>query len=292
MTKNLITVRDFFRHAVSEFSRSQIEFGHGAANAIDEAAFIVLEALSLPIDDINPWLDARLTAGERDRLLELIETRVKTRKPAAYLLGKAYVQGVPFIVDESVIVPRSFIGEILCDEGGLLPALKPDAAILDLCTGSGCLAILAALAFPDAGIDAVDLSAAALEVARRNLAMHDLADRITLFEGDLFEPLKGRKYDLIISNPPYVDAEAVAAFPPEYRAEPVMAHAGGEDGLDIVKRILGEAPRHLAKGGGLLCEIGRGRRLLESEFPDLPFLWIDTEESEGEVFYLSRKDFG
>jgi ribosomal protein L3 glutamine methyltransferase len=291
MTNDLRTVRDFFRYAVTAFTRARLAFGHGAANAVDEAAFIVLEALSLPIDDINPWLDARLTAEERARLGALIEERVRTRRPAAYLLRKAYVQGAPFYVDDRVIVPRSFIGEILGEGSSVLPDAARVRSVLDLCTGSGCLAVLAALAFPNADIHAVDVSADALEVARRNVTDHGLQNRITLHEGDLFAPLGGRKFDLILANPPYVDAAAVAAFPPEYRAEPPLAHAGGEDGLDIVRRIIAGAPAHLNDGGGLLCEIGRGRALLEQEIGRVPFVFLDTAESEGEVFFLAREDF-
>jgi ribosomal protein L3 glutamine methyltransferase len=288
----LFTVRDFLRHAVTRFSAARLAFGQGATSALDEAAFMLLEALGLPIDDINPWLDARLTRKERQRLAELIEARVTTRKAAAYLLGKAYVQGVPFRVDERVIVPRSYIGELLAaghfDGEGL--ALIEDAEkveqVLDLCTGSGCLAVLAARAFPNALVDAVDLSAAALEVARLNVADHDLSDRIRLLEGDLYAPLGEARYDLILSNPPYVDAEGMAALPPEYRHEPRVALAGGEDGLDIVRRIVEGAGAHLRPEGGLLCEVGQGAEALEAAFPDLPFLWLDTEESEGEVFWL------
>jgi len=291
MTSDLLTVRDFFRYAVTSFTRARLVFGHGAATAVDEAAFMALEALALPIDDINPWLDARLTAEERARLGALIDERVRTRRPAAYLLRKAYVQGVPFYVDDRVIVPRSFIGEILAEGSGALPDAARVQSVLDLCTGSACLAVLAAFAFPKADIHAADVSSEALEVARRNVADHGLQDRITLHEGDLFAPLGGRKFDLILSNPPYVDAAALAAFPPEYRAEPLLAHAGGEDGLDIVRRIIAGAPAHLNKGGGLLCEIGRGRAVLENLHPDIPFIFLDTAESEGEVFYLAREDF-
>lgn len=290
MTGDLVTIRDYFRRAVTSFNRAGLEFGHGAANAIDEAAFLILEALSLPIDDINPWLDARLTAEERGRLAALIEARVAARKPAAYLVNRAYIQGVPFYVDERVIVPRSYIGEILAGDAPFLPPAEDIGSVLDLCTGSGCLAILAALAFPEAVVAGADLSAAALEVAARNVRGHGLEGRVTLVEGDLFAPLGQRKFDLILANPPYVDAEAMAAFPPEYRAEPAMAHAGGADGLDLVRRIIIDARAHLTEGGGLLCEIGTGRDRLERDFPDLPFLWLDTEESEGEVFWLSRAD--
>lgn len=291
MTDGFVTVRDFLRHAVTSFTRAKLSFGHGAGDAIDEAAFLVLEALSLPIDDVNPWLDARLSADERERLAALIDERIRTRKPAAYLLRKAYIQGVPFYVDERVIVPRSFIGEILGDVSVFLPPADEVAAVLDLCTGSGCLAILAALAYPNAEIVAADLSLDALAVARRNVADHGLVDRIAIVEGDLFAPLGARRFDLILANPPYVDAAAVAAFPAEYRAEPAIAHAGGADGLDIVRRILRDAPAHLSEGAGLLCEIGRGRAALEQDYPSLEFFWPDTEQGSGEVFWLTRDKF-
>ena len=218
-----------------------------------------------------------------------------TRKPAAYLLNRAYIQGVPFYVDERVIVPRSFIGELLMttfsEDSALLGDPEGVLRALDLCAGGGSLAILAARVFPHAAIDAVDLSADALAVARRNVEEHGLADRVRLIEGDLFQPLEGARYDLILTNPPYVDADAVAAFPPEYAAEPRMAHAGGDDGLDLVRRILAEAPGRLTEGGALVCEIGRGRDLLLRDYPDLPFVWLDTEESDGEVFLLRAADF-
>jgi len=233
-----------------------------------------------------------VTEDERRRLLSLIDERVQTRKPAAYLVNKAYIQGVPFYVDERVIVPRSYIGELLADGAEFLPPADAVESVLDLCTGSGCLAILAAFAYPDAKIFAADISADALDVARRNVDEHGLADRIELFEGDLFAPLKKRKFDLILANPPYVDADAVSAFPAEYRAEPLIAHAGGADGFDIVRRIIADAPDRLTERGGLLCEFGTGRAILEAEFPALPFLWPDTEESEGEVFWLTKEDFG
>ena len=205
-------------------------------------------------------------------------------------MNKAYIQGVPFFVDERVIVPRSYIGEILGGEAAFLPPAEDVGSALDLCTGSGCLAILAALAFPGAAVVGADLSADALAVAARNVGEHGLDDRVRLVEGDLFAPLDLRKFDLILANPPYVDAAAMSAFPPEYRAEPSMAHAGGADGLDLVRRIIAGARAHLTEGGGLLCEIGSGRDILERDFPELPFLWLDTEDSEGEVFWLTRAD--
>lgn len=294
----LATIRDWLRYATSRFRAAGLAHGHGATNALDEAAFLLLEALSLPVDDINPWLDAGLTMAERRRIAHLVEARIETRKPAAYLLGATWLQGRRFRIDERVIVPRSFVAELLFSgafgqpdgtPGTLIEDPLSVARVLDLCTGSGCLAILAAEAFPNATIDAVDLSSDALEVAAINLADHGLEDRITLLEGDLFAPLHGLHYDLILTNPPYVTAEAVAAFPPEYAAEPEMAHLGGADGLDLVRRILAEAPRHLTAGGGLLCEVGAGREALETAFPDLPFVWLDAAEGEGEVFWITRE---
>ena len=290
------TLRDLFRYAVSRFNAAGLAYGHGATNAVDEAAFIVLEGLRLPIDALDPFLDARLTRAERARLLALIDARVATRQPAAYLLNRAYIQGVPFYVDERTIVPRSFIGELLF--AGLVgdgaPIDDPDAVgrALDLCAGGGALAILAARVFPHASIDAVELSPNALAVARRNVDEHCLAGRVKLHQGDLFAPLGAQRFDVILANPPYVDAESLADFPPEYAAEPRLAHAGGRDGLDVVRRILAEAGAHLTQEGLLVCEVGRARALLESAYPDLPFLWLETEESEaeGEVFVLSAAD--
>jgi ribosomal protein L3 glutamine methyltransferase len=281
----LFTVRDFLRYAVSRFNKADLAYGHGTDNAFDEAAWLVLETLRLPVDNLKPHLNKRLTADERKAAKSIIDRRVKTRKPAAYLLNKAYIQGLPFYVDERVIVPRSFIGDLLveCD------LMSVPRTVLDLCTGSGCLAILAAHVFPSAFVDAVDLSAGALAVAKRNVYDSGFEDRIKLFKGDLFKPLKNKKYDLIITNPPYVDAKAMKALPPEYRHEPKMALASGKDGLDITRVILKEAAGHLTPQGGLLCEVGRGRALLEEEYPHLPFLWLDTELSEGEVFWLTRK---
>jgi ribosomal protein L3 glutamine methyltransferase len=281
----LVTLGDFFRLAVRRFEAARLAYGHGTTDAVDEAAFMMLEALRLPIHTIDPWLDLVPTAAERARLLTLIDARISLRMPAPYLVGAAYMRGVRFHVDKRALIPRSFIGDILADAA--LP-LDPRRVkrVLDLCTGSGCLAILAALAFPRARIDAVDLSAGALTLARRNVASHRLGDRIALHRGDLFAPVARQRYDLIITNPPYVDAKGMARLPPEYRHEPRMALAAGDDGLDLVRRILADAPRHLRQGGGLLCEIGRGRTPLEQAYPDTPFVWLDTEQSQGEVFWL------
>ncbi len=285
---DLVTVRDWLRYGVSRFRAEQLVFGHGTSTAVDEAAFLILSALELPIDQLDPWLDCRLTGGERVRIAGLIDARVTTRKPAPYLVNRAYIRGRDFYVDERVIVPRSYIGELLDGElASVVPDPEAVTSVLDLCTGSGCLAILAALMYPNSIVDAVDLSADALAVAERNVADYGLADRVTLQKSDLFSALGGRRYDLIISNPPYVSAEAVRAFPPEYKAEPVMAHAGGEDGLDLVRRIIEEAPRHLERDGVLVVEVGTGLDILEEDYPNLPFLWLETEDSSGEVFALT-----
>jgi ribosomal protein L3 glutamine methyltransferase len=294
--EDLRTVRDLVRYAVTRFSEADLVFGHGTVTALDDAVFLVLESLHLPIDDVNPWLDARLTLPERERIVGLVEERVTTRKPTPYLVRRAYIQGLPFYVDERVIVPRSFIAEILGETTGesassLFGPLEGITRVADICTGSGCLAVLAARLFPHATVDAVDLSAEALDVAAINIG--DLAPgRVELHRGDLFEPLRGRRYDLIITNPPYVDDEAMADLPAEYRAEPALALAGGFDGLDVVRRILAEAGDHLEPGGSLICEIGSGREILEMEYAELPFAWLDAEHGEGEVFVLPAAALG
>lgn len=287
---SLVTLGDLFHLAVRRFRAARLAYGHGTTNAVDEAAFMMLEGLRLPIHTIDPWLDLRPTAAERARLLTLIDARVSLRMPAPYLLGAAYMQGVRFRIDRRALIPRSFIGDLLAQSA--LPVADPRRVrrVLDLCTGSGCLAILAALAFPRARIDAVDLSPGALALARRNVADHRLADRIALHRGDLFQPIDGERYDLIISNPPYVDAGGMAKLPPEYRHEPSLALSAGGDGLDLVRRILDQAKRHLTGNGGLVCEIGRGREPLERVYPRLSFLWLDTELSRGEVFWIARTD--
>jgi ribosomal protein L3 glutamine methyltransferase len=285
--RQLHTVRDWLRYAISRFNQAQLVYGHGTATALDEAAFLILHTLHLPIDQLDPWLDARVLHAERRALRDIIEQRVSTRKPAPYLINEAWIGGCSFYVDERVIVPRSYIGELL-REG--LPGVVSDAAairrVLDLCTGSGCLAILAALAFPRAEVECSDISDAALAVAERNILDYALQDRVRLAKSDLFATHAGRRYDLILANPPYVSDAAVAGFPPEYAAEPVIAHAGGGDGLDVVRRLLKQARSHLISEGTLVVEIGRGRETLEEEFPEVPFLWLDTAASEGEVFAL------
>lgn len=287
---DLVTIRDWLRYAVSRFNAAGLGYGHGTSGPVDEAAFLILKTLHLPISELEPWLEARLTSRERDDIAALIERRIATRKPAPYLVNEAWIQGHSFYVDERVIVPRSFIGELLVRAPDtLVPDPEAVHRVLDLCTGGGSLAILAALAFPNAAVDAADISEDALAVARRNVADYGLQDRVRLVRSDLFDGLEGTRYDVVLSNPPYVSAEAVAAFPPEHKAEPVLAHAGGEDGLDLVHRILRDAPRHLETHATLVVEVGTGRALLEAAYPNLPFLWLDTEESEGEVLAIGAE---
>ena len=293
----LLTLLDFMRYAVSRFNEARLAFAHGTTDPVAEAAFLICEALHLHPDQFESFANARVTAAESKHILDLIGRRVTTRKPAAYLVNKIYMRGLPFYVDERVIVPRSFIGELLDshfagDDGEGASLMDPFnvESVLDLCSGSGCLAILAARHFPNATVDAVDISKDALAVAARNVADHGFEDRVALHRGDLFAPLGNKRYDLIISNPPYVDAEGMAALPPECRAEPKLAFDGGADGLDIIRRILDQAGTHLTPEGGLLCEIGRGRENLEMAYPQLPLLWLDTEDSEAEVFWIAAAD--
>jgi ribosomal protein L3 glutamine methyltransferase len=298
-TGELLTLLDFVRYAVSRFVEAKLVFAHGTADPVAEAAFLVCETLHLHPDQFEMFATARVTAQEAKKIVDVIGRRVTTRKPAAYLVSKIYMRGLPFYVDERTIVPRSFIGELLAshfrgqaddDDTSLIDDPLGVTSVLDLCTGSGCLAVLAAGTFRNAAIDAVDISRDALEVAARNVAEYGLEHRVTLHRGDLFGPIGDRRYDLIISNPPYVDAEGMAELPRECRAEPKLAFDGGADGLDMIRRILQEAEQHLTSQGGLLCEIGRGRERLEAAFPQLPLLWLDSEESEGEVFWIGAAD--
>jgi len=283
------TAAQLVRDAARRLQAAGVTFAHGTSDAVAEAAFIVGETLGLHPDRFDEFFAKHATAAQAARIRGVVDARIETRKPAAYLLNKIYMLGIPFYIDERAIVPRSFLGELL-DEyfDGLGAWVDPEqiTRVLDLCTGSGCLAILAARMFPNAKIDAVDLSGDALEVARRNVADHRLGKRITLYQGDLFAPLPKVKYDLIIANPPYVDAEGMANLPPECRYEPAMAFDGGADGIAIVRRIIDTALQWLKPGGGLLCEVGRCKPALERAYPRTPFLWLDTEESEGEVFWL------
>ncbi|HQU48789.1 MAG TPA: 50S ribosomal protein L3 N(5)-glutamine methyltransferase [Casimicrobiaceae bacterium] len=287
----LESVRDWLRWSVSRFTEAKLAFGHGTANAWDEAAYLVLHALSLPLDRLEPFLDAKLTQAERARLGDILVRRIESRVTAAYLTREAWLGDFRFYVDERVIIPRSYIAELLPDA---LATWIPDPATvreaLDLCTGSGCLAILLAHAYPNADIDAVDLSSDALAVAQRNVADYTLQDRINLIRSDLFTNLVEKSYDLVISNPPYVTDRTMDVLPPEYRHEPAIALAGGEDGLDAVRAIVRDAPRFLNPGGLLVVEVGSGRSAVEAAFPRMPFVWVASPSADDAVFAISREE--
>jgi len=288
---NLRTLRDVIRFAVTRFNEAKLSYGHGQPGAFEEASFIIMRALQLPVDKLDFFADAYLTHAEINALLQLLERRVKKRAPAAYLLNEAWLMGYQFYVDESVIVPRSYIAELLRDD--LAPwVADPEAVtdVLDLCTGSGCLAVMAADAFPNAKVDAVDVSADALRVARRNVEDYHFEDRITLVQSDLFEQLKTKRYDLIIANPPYVTDAAIAALPKEYQHEPLLALAGGEDGMTVVKKIIRQARGHLKRGGLLFVEVGDGRAEVERIANDVPMTWLTTSAGDDMVFMARQEE--
>jgi ribosomal protein L3 glutamine methyltransferase len=289
--RELSTVRDWLRFAVSRFHEAGLAYGHGSINAYDEAAYLILHTLHLPLDHLEPFLDAKLLPEETFQLVDILRQRAEQRIPAAYLTGEAWLQGYRFKVDKRVIVPRSFLAPLILEHfAPWLEAPEQVTTALDLCTGSGCLAILTALAFPDAEVDAVDLSEDALDVAQGNVVDYGLDGRIRLVKSDLFGQLGGRKYDLIVSNPPYVNAKSMAALPEEYRHEPEMALGSGDDGLDATRIILREAPRHLNPGGLLAVEIGHNREALELAFPDIEFTWPELEGGEDTLFLVRRED--
>ncbi|MER1968619.1 50S ribosomal protein L3 N(5)-glutamine methyltransferase [Castellaniella sp. GW247-6E4] len=287
----LLTLRDLLRWSISRFRAAGLHFGHGSDNAWDEAAYLLLHGLHLPLDTLEPFLDARLLERERQRCIDLIQQRIITRKPAAYLTGEAWLQGRRFLVDERVIVPRSPIAELLSQ--ALSPwVAEPESVsrVMDLCTGSGCLAILAALAFESAQVDAADISEDALEVARSNIALHGLEHRVHALRSDGFDQVPaGTGYDVILCNPPYVNTQSMAALPPEYRHEPRLALAGGADGMDLVRRIVHDAPRHLAPEGLLVLEIGHERTHFEAAFPQLDPVWVETEATTDQIMLLQRE---
>jgi len=287
----LITLRDWLRYAVSSMGEMKLAFGHGSTDAYDEAAYLLLHALHLPLDRLDPFLDARLTQDEREKLGDLFTRRIDERIPAPYLTHEAWLGDFRFYVDERVIIPRSYIAELV--PGAIEPFVGPPSSVksaLDMCTGSGCLAILMAHAYPDADIDAVDISSDALAVAQRNVSDYGLAARINLIRSDLFANLPEKSYDLVICNPPYVDGMAMETLPAEYRHEPRLALAGGDDGLDAVRVLLKDAPRFLNHGASLVVEVGHNRAAAESAFPRLPMVWLPTATSEDSVFVVKRED--
>jgi len=289
-SQELFTLRDLLRYAISQFNASKLSFGHGSDNAWDEAVYLLLHTLHLPLDTLDPFLDARVLPDERQRFLRLVERRISERLPAAYLTGEAWLQGHRFVVDERVIVPRSPISELLMD--ALSPWVSdPDNVdyVLDLCTGSGCLAVLAAMAFPNAQVDAVDISEHALEVADANIEQFGLDGRMTTHRSDLFDQLPQCEYQVIVCNPPYVNTRSMEALPQEYRHEPVLALAGGEDGMDLVRRLLKDAPDYMAPEGLLILEIGNEYEHFLAAFPDLDPVWLSTQNTEDQILLLTRE---
>jgi ribosomal protein L3 glutamine methyltransferase len=290
VTEELFTIRDWLRFTVSRFEESNIFFGHGTDNAYDEAVWLILSALHLPMDTLDNFIDARITESERKHLAHLIERRISEHVPTAYLLREAWLRGFKFYVDERVIVPRSFIAELL--EHGLSPWVDFPEMIesaADICTGSGCLGVLLAHAFPNAEIDVIDISPDAIAVANINIANYALQDRVTAIESDMFSALAGKRYDLIISNPPYVDATSMAQLPHEYRNEPQIALGSGEAGLDHTHTLLKQAANYLNDNGLLIVEIGHNRDALLQAYPNLPFTWLEVESGNQFVFLLYKE---
>ncbi len=283
----LVTVRDWLRYAVTRFNRAGCYFGHGLPDAYDEAVYLVLHTLALPLDRLEPFLDACIPGDEREAIYEVIEKRAVDKLPAAYITGEAWLGDFRFEVDPRVIIPRSYFAELL--ENGFAPWIQ-DAeevtAAMDMCTGSGCLAILMAHAFPNAHITAVDISQDALDVAAANIAAYGLEDRITLVKSDGFASVPEQRFDFILSNPPYVTREAMEALPAEYLHEPGLALGSGEDGLDLVRKLLADAPRYLASEGLLAIEVGHNREIVEEAFPTLSPTWLSAPSGDDKIFIL------
>ncbi|KPQ01433.1 50S ribosomal protein L3 N(5)-glutamine methyltransferase [Marinobacter sp. HL-58] len=286
---DLHTVRDYLRYVSSRFADSPLYFGHGTDNVWDESVQLVMRSLHLPLENNTLFLDARLTRDERQLIVDRMERRISERVPLAYLLGEAWFMGLPFHVDERVLVPRSPLGELI--RNGLQPWLgeHPVGRVLDLCTGSGCIGIAAATVFEEAEVDLSDVSADALEVAAANIEYHEVGDRVRTVFSDVFEGIEGR-YDVILSNPPYVDAEDIADMPAEYGHEPELGLAAGGDGLDIAHRILAGAAKHLNPGGLLIVEVGNSWVALQEAYPDLPFTWLEFDNGGDGVFLLTAED--
>lgn len=285
----LRTIRDLVRWGASEFGRAKLHFGHGSDNALDEAYHLVTWALHLPHELPKGYFEAQLTDAERRKVLKVLRERVRTRKPAAYLTGGAWFAGLPFEVDARVLIPRSPIAELI--EHGFQPWLRAEPRrILDLCAGSGCIGIACAMAFPEAQVDAVELDARALKVLERNIARHGVQDRVTALRSDLFDAIEDGRYDLIVSNPPYIPTERWKGMPREYHHEPKLALEAGADGMDLVARILREAPAHLSGDGLLVCEVGGSVREFNRRFPNIPVVWPEFERGGDGVFVITRDD--
>jgi ribosomal protein L3 glutamine methyltransferase len=290
LAEALSTIRDWIRYAVSQFEASDIFYGHGADNSYDEAVWLIMSGLHLPMDTLNNFLDATITLAERKQLAYLIEQRVTKRMPTAYLVREAWLHDFKFYVDERVIVPRSFIAELLLDNSLdawiEYPEMIESAA--DICTGSGCLGILLAHAFPSATVDVIDISPDAIAVSNINIANYDLAQQVTAIQSDMFSALAGKNYDVIISNPPYVDASSMATLPTEYRNEPQLALGSGDAGLDHTHALLRQASDYLNDEGILIVEIGHNRDALLAAYPNVSFVWLDTSAGDQFVFLLTK----
>ncbi|MEY3742952.1 MAG: hypothetical protein RLZZ541_7 [Pseudomonadota bacterium] len=289
ITTELQTIRDWLRYAVSQFEASDIFYGHGTDNAYDEAVWLIMSALHLPMDTLNNFLDARLTASERSKLASFIDQRITQHTPTAYLLKEAWLQGLKFYVDERVLIPRSFIAELLNTDLSPwveFPEMIESAA--DICTGSGCLGVLLASVFPNAAVDVIDISQDAIDVANINIANYGLDAQVTAIKSDMFSALTGKKYDIIISNPPYVDAPSMAALPAEYQNEPQLALGSGIAGLDHTHTILREAANYLNDDGILIVEIGHNRDALEAAYPNIIFNWLEVSSGTEFVFLLTK----
>ena len=288
--QSLSTISDFIRWGASRFHEAGLFFGHGTDNALDEAAALVLHALHMPPDLHASWFQSRLTGEERERVIALIQRRIDERLPLPYLTGEAWFAGLRFLVDTQVLIPRSPIAELI--EQGFAPWLAADRIerVLDLCTGSGCIGIATAVYLPESEVDLVDISTAALAVCEKNIQLYDLSDRVKAIESDLFASLPPARYDLIVSNPPYVGASEMSDLPREYHHEPVLALQAEEAGLAIVKRILRDAPRYLAPDGVLIIEVGNSAHLLQETYPEIPFIWLDFANGGDGVFLLRAED--
>lgn len=285
----LFTIRDWLRYTVSQFEASDIFYGHGTDNSYDEAVWLIMSALHLPHETLNNFLDARILTTERIKLASLIEQRITQHTPTAYLLKEAWLQGFKFYVDERVLIPRSFIAELLSNDLSPwieFPEMIESAA--DICTGSGCLGVLLANSFPNAAIDVIDISQDAIDVANINIQNYGLESQITAIKSDMFSALAGKKYDLIISNPPYVDAPSMAVLPAEYRNEPQLALGSGVAGLDHTHTILREAANYLNDGGILIVEIGHNRDALLDAYPGIAFTWLEVSSGNQFVFLLTK----
>lgn len=290
LVTDLTTIRDFIRYSMSRFYACELFYGHGTDNAWDEAVQLVLGAVNLPWDTDPQVLDAKLTRDEKLRVLDFLQQRAEQRRPLPYIIGEAWYAGLPFTVDERVLIPRSPVQQLIAEAFSPWLPEKPVDRILDLCTGSGCIGIVCAYTFEEAEVDLADISADALEVADKNIQRHEMQDRVTAIESDLFSQLKGKRYDIIVSNPPYVDQADLSSMPAEYQHEPDLALGSGDDGLDITRRILAEAADYLTEDGLLVVEVGNSEVHLQQAFPQVPFTWIELAEGGNGVFLLTAAD--